>query len=173
MYFVHKDGWKRKKQSLKKVSPLFGIFTFLTFTTSHANLVDGMRPGILAPAFFDGAPRTTRPRESPIRQWEKEKVSHCCTTDVCLHQFMNQLYNNQNMAQLVLFPTACTGLGGHLFRRFCNMFSESSTGSWAELQLPYCPSKEGELPENMLQNLLQNLPPQTVVSPKDQLQNYT
>ena len=65
MYFVHKDGWKRKKQSLKKVSPLFGIFTFLTFTTSHANLVDGMRPGILAPAFFDGAPRTTRPREIP------------------------------------------------------------------------------------------------------------
>ena len=47
-------------------------------------------------------------------------------------------------------------------KRFCDMFSESSTGSWAELQLPCCPSKQGELPENMLQNLLHNLPPQTV-----------
>ena len=26
---------------------------------------------------------------------------------------------------------------------FCNIFSESSTGSWAELQLPYCPSMQG------------------------------
>ena len=43
------------------------------------------------------------------------------------------------------------------------MFSESYTGSWAELQLPCCPSKQGELPENMLQNLLRNLPPQTVL----------
>ena len=48
-------------------------------------------------------------------------------------------------------------------KRFCNMFSESSTGSWAELQLPCCPSKQRELPENMLQNLLPNLPPQTVM----------
>ena len=46
--------------------------------------------------------------------------------------------------------------------RFCNIFLESSTGSWAELQLPCCPSKQGELPENMLRNLLLNLPPQTV-----------
>ena len=43
------------------------------------------------------------------------------------------------------------------------MFSESSTGSWAELQLPSCPSKQGELLENMLQNLFLNLPPQTVL----------
>ena len=42
------------------------------------------------------------------------------------------------------------------------MFSESSTGSWAELQLPCCRSKQGELPENMLQHLLLNLPPQPV-----------
>ena len=42
------------------------------------------------------------------------------------------------------------------------MFSERSTDSWAELQLPGCPSKQGELSENMLQNLLLNLPPQTV-----------
>ena len=33
----------------------------------------------------------------------------------------------------------------------------------AELQLPWCPSKQGEHPENTLQNLLHNLPPQTVV----------
>ena len=42
------------------------------------------------------------------------------------------------------------------------MFSESSTGSWAELQLPCCPSKQVELPKKLLQNLLHNLPPQTV-----------
>ena len=53
--------------------------------------------------------------------------------------------------------------GGRLRKRFCNMFSESSTGSWAELQLPCCPSEQWELPENMLQNLFLNLPPQTVV----------
>ena len=41
----------------------------------------------------------------------------------------------------------------------CNIFSESSTGRWAELLLPCCPSKQGELPENMLQNLFLNLPP--------------
>ena len=39
------------------------------------------------------------------------------------------------------------------------MFSESSTGSWSELQLP---CKQGELLDSMLQNLLLNLPPQTV-----------
>ena len=58
--------------------------------------------------------------------------------------------------------TYCTVWGGRLRKRFCNMFSESSTGSWAELQLAGCPSKQGELPENMLQNLLLNLLPQTV-----------
>ena len=36
---------------------------------------------------------------------------------------------------------------------FCKMFSESSPGRWAVLQLPCCPSQQGELPENMLQNL--------------------
>ena len=55
-----------------------------------------------------------------------------------------------------------TEWGGRLRKRFCNMFSESSTGSWAELQLPCCPRKQGELQENMLQNLLHSLLPQTV-----------
>ena len=36
-----------------------------------------------------------------------------------------------------------TGWGGHLFRRLCKLFSESSTGCWAILQLPCCPSKQG------------------------------
>ena len=57
---------------------------------------------------------------------------------------------------------SATVWGGRLRKTFCNMFSESSTGSWAELQLPCCPSMQGELPENMLQNLSHNLPPQTV-----------
>ena len=52
-----------------------------------------------------------------------------------------------------------TGWGGRLRKRFCNMFSESSTGNWAELQLPCCPSKQGELPENMLQNLFSTCRP--------------
>ena len=42
------------------------------------------------------------------------------------------------------------------------MISVSSTGCWAVLQLPCCPSKQGELPEKMLQNLLHKLTPQTV-----------
>ena len=65
----------------------------------------------------------------------------------------------------MLFPKSPNQVivwGGRLWKRFCNMSSESSTGSWAELQLPCCPSKEGELPENMLQNLLLYLLPQTV-----------
>ena len=40
-----------------------------------------------------------------------------------------------------------TGWGGHLFRRFCKLFSESSPDCWAVLQLPCCPSKRGELLE--------------------------
>ena len=52
--------------------------------------------------------------------------------------------------------------GGRLRKRFCNMFSEISTGSWAELRLSCCPSKQGELPENMSQSLLLNLPPHPV-----------
>ena len=64
----------------------------------------------------------------------------------------------------VFVASNSTFWGGRLRKMFCSMFSESSTGSWAELQLPCCPSKQGELPENMLQNLLHNLqlPPQTV-----------
>ena len=33
--------------------------------------------------------------------------------------------------------------GGNLLRRFCKMFSESFTVRWAVLQLPCCPSKQG------------------------------
>ena len=36
---------------------------------------------------------------------------------------------------------------------FCKPFSGSSPGCWAVLQLPCCPSKQGELLENILQNL--------------------
>ena len=58
----------------------------------------------------------------------------------------------------------CTVWGGSLFRRFCNMFSESFSGRWAVLQLPCCPRKQGKLSENILQNLRNKLPPQTVVT---------
>ena len=52
--------------------------------------------------------------------------------------------------------------GGRLSKRFCNMISGSSPcllgqhGNCSSAQLPV------ELPENMLQNLFLNLPPQTV-----------
>ena len=36
----------------------------------------------------------------------------------------------------------CTVWGGRLWKRFCEMFSETSAGSWAVLQLPCCPSKQ-------------------------------
>ena len=42
-----------------------------------------------------------------IKQWKKEQASHCCTADVCLCQSVNQLYNEQEMAKLVLLSTAC------------------------------------------------------------------
>ena len=40
------------------------------------------------------------------------------------------------------------------FPRFCKMFSESST---IVMQLPYCLGKQGELSENCLQNLRNDL----------------
>ena len=64
--------------------------------------------------------------------------------------------------KLDIIGWAATVWGGRLSKRFSNMFPESSTVSWAELQLPCCPSKQGELPENMAQNLLLNLPPHPV-----------
>ena len=39
----------------------------------------------------------------------------------------------------------CTVWGVRLWKRFCKMFSESSTGHLAVLQLPCCPNKQGEL----------------------------
>ena len=42
------------------------------------------------------------------------------------------------------------------------MFSESSPGCWAVLQLHCCPSKQGELKENLLQNLWNKWPPHMV-----------
>ena len=49
-----------------------------------------------------------------------------------------------------------------MFRRFCKRFSESSTSRWAALQLPKQAGGTGELPENLLQNPHDQLPPQTV-----------
>ena len=60
------------------------------------------------------------------------------------------------------FIQKCTGWGVHLFRRFCKLFSENSSGSWAVLELPCSPSKQGELLENILQNLRNKWPPNPV-----------
>ena len=40
---------------------------------------------------------------------------------------------------------------------FCKMFSESSQGRLAVLQLPCCPCKQGKLSENIVQNLWNKL----------------
>ena len=39
---------------------------------------------------------------------------------------------------------------------------ESESGRWAVMQLPCCPLKQGELSENLLQNLRDKLPHKTV-----------
>ena len=52
--------------------------------------------------------------------------------------------------------------GDNLLKRFCKMFSESSPGRWAVLRLLCCPSKPGELSENILPNLFHSLTSQTV-----------
>ena len=38
------------------------------------------------------------------KQWKKEQARRCCTTDVCLHQSVNQLYNNKKWPNLFFFP---------------------------------------------------------------------
>ena len=43
------------------------------------------------------------------------------------------------------------------------MFSESFIGCWAVLQLPCCPSNQGEHSENILQNLRNKWPPHLVL----------
>ena len=52
--------------------------------------------------------KLTHPAQATLlaKQWKKEQASRCCTTDVWLHQFVNQLYNNQKRGKLV-FSTAC------------------------------------------------------------------
>ena len=53
---------------------------------------------------------------------------------------------------------------------FVICFSESSTGCWAVLQMPCCLSKQGELSENIKQNIFYKLPLQAVhVSQTDAL----
>ena len=91
----------------------------------------GGRPGGL---LQDGLPPPQVSRRDVLlqgrRQWqEREKRVHTSLAD------------------------SSTGWGDHLFRRFCKPFSGSSPGCWAVLQLPCCPSKQGELLENILQNL--------------------
>ena len=43
------------------------------------------------------------------KEWKKEQASRCPTADVCLRQSLNQLYNNQKMAKLVLFSPYLVG----------------------------------------------------------------
>ena len=54
----------------------------------------------------------SRPQRHLSMQWKKEQASRCCTAYVCLRQTVNQLYNNQKMAKLVLFASACISVNG-------------------------------------------------------------
>ena len=61
-----------------------------------------------------------------------------------LRNFPNNFWPNletELLMHYVLMSSEDTVWGGRLRKIFCNMFSESSTGSWAEVQLPCCPSK--------------------------------
>ena len=64
-----------------------------------------------------------------------------------------------------------------MLKRFCKMFSESSPGRWAVLRLLCCPSKPGELSENIFPNLFHSLTPQTVSffhqSSEEYLENFS
>ena len=56
-------------------------------------------------------------------------------------------------------PPSSTLSDIRLFPRFCKMFSESCT---VIMQLPCCPGKQGELSENGLQNLRNDLMTESV-----------
>ena len=62
---------------------------------------------------------------------------------------------------LVYFTTVWSGYF-NLFRRFCNMFQREFPRMLGCTATAMLPSKQGELSENILQNLRNKLPPQTV-----------
>ena len=74
--------------------------------------------------------------------------------------FFLDLHSGNLLLTIKLFTVWSSRLGCK--KMFCKILSESSTGRWAVLQLPCCPSKQGELSENILKNLFHSLPPQTV-----------
>ena len=85
------------------------------------------------------------------QQIQKGKI-HCPTL---LHRGVCFVFRN-NLLSFYWFTLEVE----HRYRSwemFCKMFSESSPGRWAVLQLPCCPSKEGELSENIIQNLSHDL----------------
>ena len=60
-----------------------------------------------------------------FKQWKKEQASGYCTADVCLHQSVNQLYNNNKMAILVLFSTVCSfGVRRPSLGRMCRLHAK-------------------------------------------------
>ena len=119
----------------------------------------------LANASFQSCPMAMHPSSrfcpsgTPMREREREREQQ-----VHYSSLLATNTKKSDSARSVRHrPFLCTVWGGRFWKRFCNMFSESSTGSWAELQLPRCPSKQVRLQENKSQHLLDNLPPQTVV----------
>ena len=107
-----------------------------------------------------GSPSTGCVGSAARECWMKQTSIVICQ----LSQFYTSLV--QSMGSCVkmqqFHQTNHTGWGGHLFRMFCKLFSESSTGRWVILQLPCCPSKKGELLEHILQNLPKKWPPHLV-----------
>ena len=87
-------------------------FKFVMSTISRKQLLNCFARSVFSLLF--GFPTWSRqivsegqgPEKVMNKYWKKEHVSRCCTADVSLRKSVNQLYNIQNMAKLVLFSTA-------------------------------------------------------------------
>ena len=63
--------------------------------------------------------------------------------------------------------------GGRLSKRFFRMFPESSTGSWAELQLPCCPKKaRGTSRKHVIKPFTQPATPDCILSRGTCIESY-
>ena len=85
------------------------IESYFNATAANRNYVQWIFPTVEIPTYF-GMDQIQGKNRHRIRtkQWKNEQVSRCCTADVYLRQCLNEQYNNQKMAKLVFFSTACS-----------------------------------------------------------------
>ena len=97
-----------------------------------------------------------------IRHITKGKTSKQSRT-TRLHELASAARGGIMQPKTYFFGQLCTGWGGHLSRRFCNMFSNSSPClPWAAWQLQYSPPAWDTLRKKSLQNLQNKWPPHPV-----------